>query len=128
MPQAFSYGGYFVSEEAEKAAKWQLVENYNSAKAKLAALDGQLKQAGTTFLDMGRVVKDIHSGIVFKFGKDQITVVNESHSYGQAQTVAEIGLKFLNAESLITLLKDFQDTRRTVEELRANLKNVGLDL
>jgi hypothetical protein len=39
-------GGYFMSEEAEKAAKWQLVENYNAANGAFEALKEQAAMIG----------------------------------------------------------------------------------
>lgn len=130
MSQGFVYGGYFVSEEAEQAAKWKIVENYNRAKAKLAVLEGELKEASADLSEMGRnTSRDYLLGSnTFLFSDKQVRIVNENAPSGRSANITEISLKYFNADLLVNLLKDFQNTRTEVKELKASLKAAGLEV
>lgn len=42
--------GYFMSDEAEKAAKWNVVEQFNEAKEHLLALESVMTNLGKQWL------------------------------------------------------------------------------
>jgi hypothetical protein len=117
-------GGYFVSEEAEKAAKWDMREEYKRTKARLVTLENELRKIGDAWTGMGKWFKD-PLGISFQANAQQITAVKAKSKI----TVEAIPLEYLNADAIVRLINDLEETRKSKDDLEARLKDIGgLDL
>jgi hypothetical protein len=56
-------GGYFMSEEQEAAANWQMFQTYKNLTGRLATLDNQVQQWATAMRNFGGTVSN-HPGAI----------------------------------------------------------------
>ena len=116
-------GSYFVSEQAEMAAKWQMVEDYKSASAKLALLLAELKNIGDEWAGIARVLQGPR-GFSFEVEGTKLTVKNELTK----ANIASLHSSRVSWESLTKLIEDYRNTLKTKDELSSRLKQLGVTL
>lgn len=112
------YEGYFVSEEAEQAAKWKMVEELRTKKEHLVVLKNELKNLAEKWAEFARVMQspDLHS---FAVAPQKITV----GKWGEkpARPIAEIRDSSVQWDSLTKLVTDYQRTEGDVRTLQSQL-------
>jgi len=113
---------YFMSTDAEAAAKWRMVEEYNQKKARLAALENEMRQLGETWSGMARVLKEPDAFGVEKMGQ-QILAYNRQSKV----KIADLTPAQANWDTVVRLLSDYQQTKAEKERLAGNLKSAGVD-
>jgi uncharacterized protein YlxW (UPF0749 family) len=110
--------GYFVSEEAEQAAKWKMVEELRTKKEHLVVLKSELKNLAETWTEFARAIQspDLH---LFAVDPQKITV----GKWGEKLTrpVAEIRDSNVQWDSLAKLVADYQKTADDTKRLQSEL-------
>jgi hypothetical protein len=112
-----------VTEEAEKLAKWEMVEQYQKAKAHLAALENEMNKLGKSLHEFARVLTG-PVGIAMEVGADYILGVN-LHSKTQ---LFRLSNKDLTWELIAGLVSDYGKTYAERNRLQGQLKNIGVDV
>jgi septation ring formation regulator EzrA len=113
-------GSYFVSEQEEMAAKWQMVEDYKKITARLVTLQEEMKRVAQEWIELGRVLQS-PNGILFDIQKQQITATNKLSN----AKVADVRSSRVNWESLTKLVSDYQESLKRKDELGSRLKELG---
>ena len=118
MSQGWIAGGYFMSEEAEQAAKWKMVEELKRDKEHLVVLKKQMKDLGKVLADFAYTIQspDLHA---FDVAAQTITVGKWDEK--PIRPIAELRESAVNWESLTKLLTDYQKTKTDVHGLEKDL-------
>jgi hypothetical protein len=111
-------GGYFVSEEAEQAAKWKMVEELKRDKEHLVVLKKEMKNLGERWIEFARTMQspDLHA---FDVAAQKITVGQWDSR--PSRPVAEIRESDTNWDSLARLVSDYQKTANNIKTLQNDL-------
>jgi len=105
-------GGYFVSEQEEKAAKWEMVEKLRKAKEHLAVLKSAMKDLASLWIEFSRVLQNPDFN-VFLVTEKSITVGKQNANL--SRPIAEIGESNVNWESVRRLIADYQETAQNIK-------------
>jgi hypothetical protein len=111
--------GYFMTEESEKAAKWDMLMGLKAEQARLAVLREQAKKIGKDLQDFGAIL----SNPLRKF-KIEPPVIEAMPTAVDAHRT--IPLDSLNQEKVIALIKDIEETEGRISELMNRLKDAGI--
>jgi hypothetical protein len=116
-----TYGGYFVSDQAEKAAKWEAVEEFRERKQHLLVLQNEMLKIGREWEPFANALKSPKS-FYFKVEAENITVL---YSQQSSQTTAQIPRTHLDWGTLSKLLSDYQATTERIKELEPQFRDLG---
>jgi len=109
--------GYFLSEESEKAANWDMLQRLKSERSRLSALQDQAQTMGNQLDELGRVLKNPAWTLVIR--DEQITGTS-SVARGAKFSVP---LSILNPGTLSRLIQDTAETKHNIDTLSERLKN-----
>ena len=116
-------GGYFVTEEAEKAKKWDMVERHGALKSHEAVLEDEIYQLGSAWVAMGEIFKNFSSYSIVPEAQ-QVKAYDKT---GINRTlIAELPLACLDSKRLLSLLEDLSKTQREKSELETKLRNLNI--
>jgi hypothetical protein len=120
---------YFVSAEARQAKRWDMVEQHKDAISKLNELGNELKQFAHSWREMADTY-DHWKEYIFRVNDDGIEVKRParaaSHGDGWASDrVAKVPSAHFDFESIATLLRDLERTKKEVDELESQVKDIG---
>jgi len=109
--------GYFMSEESEKAAKWDTLIQLKKEKSRLSSLYKQAEETGKELEDFGSVLKN----------RSWVFTVTENAIYGKG-TVQDTGDRSIQFESLdgkkiSSLINDINETQETIRRLQEHIKD-----
>jgi hypothetical protein len=110
------YGGYFVDEQAEKAAKWDMVQERRESYSHKGALENEFKKMGKSLYSLASAFDSVH-GFKFIVSEDAIGAINASTG-ARLTTVPRQYLSFENATKLIA---DYEAAIKRIAELDASL-------
>jgi hypothetical protein len=122
-PETISTRGYFMTDRDEKAANWEILERYEKAKGHLVTIEDQLAQIGQNLMAFARTMKD-SQGMSFEVQSHQIRVTNTLSGVD----VTSILKEHVNWESLVRLISDLKETRKTKAELASRLKDLRVHI
>lgn len=109
-----------MSDEAEKAAKYQMIEDYKKAQSHLSVLERELKIIGKEWEEAGRIFQNGKLSVNFS-GGDRIVV-------SDSKLMSTLFKSRINWDSLITLLSECVKTQQEVLELRSGIEKAGLSI
>lgn len=119
---------YFVSEEQQKSKNWDMLVQYNEAKARLARDENELQ---VFVAEWDRFASEFrnHRDKGFKFGADEITVfAKRSAGELKPRKIGSLSLKALNEDALKRLWADIKESRKLVAVLGKQLRELGVSL
>jgi hypothetical protein len=117
--------GYFMSDESEKAAKWNVVEQYREAKEHLLALESEMTHLGEQWLAFGEALKS-PSNYVFDTTGGAIAL--GQHNAGLRHPLGRLTSADVNWERFTALLVDYQKTSQKRTELTGKLHDAGFSI
>jgi len=112
---------YFMSQESEKAAMWDKLQELQKTRGHIRLLEDELRGLAASWSEMGRVLSCSLSGVNFEVTPNEISAVNEHNN----NTICTLLGKSLNFENLSRALTDLQDSRRRKAELENTLGPSG---
>lgn len=98
---------YFMSQEQEDAAKWQMFENYRKQLAKAAVLSAKLMKWGEDLFQFGSLLKANPDAMLY--GKDKFDGLPSKDEMRAAH-------------------QEWKNTLGVIQSLKNSLKEAGLDL
>jgi hypothetical protein len=118
--------GYFMSDDAEKAAKWNIVEQQREAKEHLLALESEMTTLGEQWLAFGVALKS-PGNYVFDITGSTITL--GQHNAGLRQPLGWLtSTGYPSWERFSELLTDYQETSKKKADLTAKLREAGFSI
>ena len=121
-----SVGGYFVTEEQEKAKRYDTRQRGLELKKHLATLNAELRDYSKAWADLGTLF-DGDTSKTFKCDRSQgvITVVrtdlpNQPLRRGGQEAmneVARVAMRYFTGDSLETLFADLEKTKKELQEV-----------
>jgi hypothetical protein len=120
---------YFVSAEARQAKNWSMVEQHKDAKAELVRLGNELK----LFADSWRELADTYVGWkenIFLVSDEGIEVKRPARAASQrdgwaSDRIAKVPSEHFDFDSISTLLRGLERTKKEVDELESQVKDIG---
>ena len=108
-----------MTEEAEQAAKWKMVEELKRDKEHIVVLKKQMKNIAERWVEFSRTMQspDLHA---FDVAASKITVRNWDSQPSQ-RPVADISELDTNWDLLVRLLSDYQKTQNNIKSLQSDL-------
>jgi hypothetical protein len=110
-------GGYFVSKEAEDAAKWRMLQEYNEARSNLGNFDNEFKKIGRSLQSLASAYLMVY-GVKFTVSDEGIRAVNTS----TGAEIANVPKAYLSFETSVKLITDYEETYKRIRELEASLR------
>lgn len=114
-------GRYFMSDEAENAAKYQMGENFRKAQAHLAVLEQQFADIGKAWGEAGQIMQSRQRLSVNTSNGGRVIV-------SDGTTTANILKHHVDWESLTKLVLAYRKTQQEVEDLRSALQRAHLPI
>jgi hypothetical protein len=114
--------GYFMSDEAEKAAKFEILERHAKAKSRLAALEDQMSQKGQELTRFAETLKSPSQHAFSVVRNLNIAVQRKS----QSTKVAELWKQTMDWDALCELIDDYEQTKRDLSELDGRVQALGI--
>jgi hypothetical protein len=113
-------GEYFMTSEAEEAAKWRVVKDHQDTKARLAALRAEATKIGDFMRAIGQALRDDPAQIN----------VEQSGSLSMLQQLRSLTmpLETINGERVKALVMDIHDTQEKLKQLAEQVQTLGLTL
>ncbi|MGO9641299.1 MAG: hypothetical protein ACLP1Y_08360 [Candidatus Acidiferrales bacterium] len=111
-----------MTEESEKAANWEMVEQFKHCKAHLATLENEMKNIGESWIAFGRYLQNpcFRAAVT----EQKITIVNElSHA-----VITTVSINQVSWEALVRLVQDYENTKNEKDSLLSKLRNLGVPL
>ena len=125
-----SIGGYFVTDEQEKARRYDLRQKGLELKKHLATLNNEMKDHAVAWKKLGDTFSA--SSYTFKVESDQVRVTypdpNDHPLPGRARavnTVTSVSAAYFNSESLDKLFRDLEETKKALDEVKQHCKDMG---
>jgi hypothetical protein len=115
---------YFVTDEAAKAKNWDILQQYQSAKANVARLENEASAIGGAFAQVVEALREVKTS-KYKVG-DDVILVHNSNTPGNLQF--RVDLTKLDPAKLASMLNDLETSRESVIELRRQLSALGVEL
>jgi len=113
-----TYGGYFVSDEAEKAANWDALEEFRELKRHRDTITDAMSKTGKALGDFAYVLQH-REGCAFDVQPSGgITVGRER------RTVAHVDPTQLDWQSVSRLVTDYIATTRRIAELEPRFRDL----
>jgi len=120
---------YFVSAEARQAKNWSIMEQSKDAKAELVRLGNELKQ----FADSWRELAGTYVGWkenIFLVSDEVIEVKRPARVAAErdgwvSNRLAKVPSKHFDFDSISTLLRDLERTKKAVDELESQVRDIG---
>ena len=112
--------GYFMTQEAEDAAKWRMLTEYHQTIERLAALKSELKSLGESLEHFGRGL----SNPEFRFVLDGDLLVGTREGTPDVPQI-QTPVSALDAERVLKLLKNLAETEARSSELHQLLEEAG---
>ena len=107
-----------MTEEAEQAAKWKMVEELRRDREHLVVLKNQMKTLAERMIEFARAIQspDLHA---FDVGPQEITVGKWDAK--PSRPIAQVTQADVNWDSLSRLVADYQKTAANVKQLQSEL-------
>jgi hypothetical protein len=118
-------GGYFVTSESEKAAKWDILEQYQDKKSHMATLENQMQKLAEALSKLSFYLRNPH-GMEIPYVETDEEIVGRN-MLSKVETFRLTKEQF-NWENLVALVKDYQGTQREKERLHKQLKAMKIDV
>jgi hypothetical protein len=115
---------YFVTDEAEKAKNWDILQQYQAAKANIARLENEASTIGGAFAQVVEALREVKVS-KYKVG-DDVILVHNSNTPGNLQF--KVDLAKLDPAKLASMLNELETSRESVIELRRQLSALGIEL
>ncbi len=115
-----SFRGYFVSDEAEKAAKWDAFEEYRQAKQRLFALETVMTKLGKSLDGFAYAIQHPKEH-KFLVNVEDVTVAKQL----QQGAVVHVTKADLDWNAVSNLISDYQTTFARVQELAPNFRDTA---
>ncbi len=115
--------GYFMTEEAEKAAKWDAVEQLQKAKARLLALETEMIRIGKELIAFGSSLQNPRA-YVFDVTSDAVTLGKQGGG-GLGRPLGRLTPDIVDWGNFCSLLNDYDDATKEKAELTARLGEAG---
>ena len=109
--------GYFMSEEAEKAAKWDMLQDLKAQKSSSGVLHERADKIGKSLENFGRVLQN-SSWILTR---TQTSIKGKATIVEARGAELEIPLSDLNADEICRLIDDIAETRQRIKTLQERL-------
>lgn len=113
-----TYGGYFVSDEAEKAAKWDALEEFRELKRHRDTITDAMSKTGKALGDFAHVLQH-REGCTFDLQPSGITVGRERSA------VAHIDSTQFDWQAVSSLIADYIATTRRIAELEPRFRDLS---
>ena len=110
---------YFADQMAEKAAKWDMLEEYRNLEIHLKTLSNEFQKIATAWAEAANVFRTLR-GISFTVGDNEIVALNDHRN---AAVLLRLPKQYVNYEAMGALISDHQKTQRRLAELEENLGN-----
>jgi len=108
-----------MSEEAEKAAKWDMLQESKAARSKFAALRQEAERVGKNLQWLGSVL----GNLTWDLRITESSLVGRSSA---VNTEFEIPLADLDRKRILALIEDLKETDQRIRTLRQRLEEAGL--
>jgi len=115
---------YFVTDEAEKAKNWDILQQYQAAKANIARLENEASTVGGAFAQVVEALREVKTS-KYKVG-DDVILVHNSNTPGNLQF--KVDLAKIDPAKLASMLNELETSRESVIELRRQLSALGIEL
>jgi hypothetical protein len=115
---------YFVTDEAVKAKNWDILQQYQAAKANIARLENEASTIGGAFAQVVEALREVKVS-QYKVG-DDVILVHNSNTPGNLQFRVELAK--LDPAKLASMLNDLETSRESVKELRSQLRDLGVQI
>lgn len=123
-----TYGGYFVSDQAENAATEKVIARYKTAKEAKARLEGEMSALSEKLSAFAKVLA--------RPGDYRFLIERTGVTVGQAirdgelprRPVARLEPSDLDWASLMETLTNYDKAREDKRDSAARLRNMGLDI
>lgn len=113
-----SIGSYFVSEEAEKAARWDAQQEFIELKRHRDTIAAAMERLGKALEDFGYVLQH-REGCAFDARSNEIAVGREQ------RMVVRVDPTHLNWESVSRLIADYTATIGRIAELEPRFRDLS---
>lgn len=112
---------YFASEEAEKAAKWDMLQSLKQSRAHLAVLRDRAEKIGKVLEDFGTVL----ANPAWRF------TISESEIVGETTLVSPVRplifpRSYFDCEAIVNLIREIEETEKTVQTQSKAVAEVGI--
>jgi hypothetical protein len=115
-----------MTEEAEKAKNWDMLQEYRAAQAQLSRLEHELQSIGKQWKGIAGFFEDCGYNS-FKIDEERIRVLRpKPHSEVGVNEVGSLAFAAINIESLCRLLTDLEETKRVLGKLGEQLRAIGI--
>jgi hypothetical protein len=116
-------GGYFVSDEAEGAAKWKAVENHAKNKQHMVALKTSLSEIGKSLEKFGATIQRLDGAYSIDVGDQAISVGHREHQ----RMMAHLSRQQMDWDALCRLLSDYSETKRALMESTGAMNDLNIN-
>lgn len=118
---------YFVSEEQQNSKNWEMLVQYQQAKARLARDENELQSSFIATWERFASEFRNHRDRRFKFGTEEITVFARlAAGELKPRKLGSLPLKALDEKALKTLWADIRESRKLIAELGKQLRELGV--
>ena len=122
-------GSYFMSEEAEKAAKWEIIERYRGAKEKLSLLEDRCREIGGSISAFGSAIATTPEAVTIAKLEVSFPKYAGASEYERHRSERAImALSNLNIDALKDLVDDYKQALQIKSEALRKLREMKVDL
>jgi len=121
---------YFVSDQAEAAKNWEMLQRSKSLEAKLVRLHDELHQFSLSWTLLGNKTSDRSLG--YQFNGDDIEVlkvdIHQTRDLGDPKYKVDLSVqsKHFELANIKTLLTDLTTTQKELATLKSQLQKLGV--
>ena len=112
-----------MSDEAEKAARYDIIETHESAKRRLATLEHVMAKLGERMANFGDTLKYPSRCV---FAVDPNLDIRVKRDDTQLKITAQLSKEHMEWESMCRLILDYQQTKQEVARLAGRVRGLGL--
>ena len=116
-----------MTEEAEKAKNWDMLQQHRDCKARLSRLTNELKLIADGWREMAGYFYDCFN--TFAVDDERIRVLRPKPGDKPGMNeVASLPFASIDPESMRCLLADLEETKKTLAELDGQVRALGISL
>ena len=124
-----SVGEYFVSEEARKAKRWEMLEQHKDAKSKVCELGNELKQFAKSWTELAAAC-DGWKENVFLVSDTGVEARRPARAASERDgwvfnRIAQVSRECFDFDSICTLLRNLEHAKKETAELESQVKDIG---
>ena len=116
-------GGYFMSDEAEKAAKYDMIVKLRKTREKLTVLRDQAKEIGKALEDFGMILANPS----WKLKVEDAEIIGKAEQFrGVSSATLTIKRSYLSDDLIVRLILELESTEKDLEEQSRAVKDLAI--